>query len=169
MVACRLPFVTIWSLQAATRQLGAQHLRCSAPWQSPAKILSAHRVPQQAVVLVTPMVLILTVLIATVMRVTEIQAGPEQKRQDRSARNAEKHDRRAMTPLVAQSAQFQRLRATHAGEKQFGVKNTCSASSLRRSSRRTERHFGNVGVSSWRRSGWAEHGNAEQIKVEFLA
>src|SRR4051794_26864388 len=32
LVACRLPFGTIWFLQAATLRLPAQHLRCSAPW-----------------------------------------------------------------------------------------------------------------------------------------
>jgi len=37
---------------------------------------------------------------ASVMRVTEIQAEPEQKRQDRPARHAEKQGRRARTPRL---------------------------------------------------------------------
>src|SRR3954463_14580189 len=64
LVACRLPFGTIWFLQAATLRLPAQPLRCSAPWRLPARIVSVRRAPRRAAVLVKVMAPVQTVPIA---------------------------------------------------------------------------------------------------------
>jgi hypothetical protein len=80
---------------------------------------------------------------ATVMRVTEIQAGPKQKRQDRSARHAEKQGRRARTPQLRDP--MCPVPAADATADSVRGENTCSASRLRRSSRQTAGHLGNAG------------------------